>query len=77
MTEEFDFDETINDEWIKLLDYVKENFSDDYDAIEDMRAKHGKLLKQLFEQGYRSGWNDATNVITESLTDRTEFTRPN
>ena len=67
MTEEFDIDEAINDEWGKLLDYIEENFSSDYNTIEGMHAEHGKLLKQLFEQGYRSGWNNATNIIRESL----------
>ena len=67
MTEEFDIDEAINDEWGKLLDYIEENFSGDYDTLKGMQVKHGKLMKQLFEQGYRSGWNGATGVLSEGL----------
>ena len=79
MTEEFNIDEAINDEWIKLLDYIEENFSSDYHTIEGMHAEHGKLLKQLFEQGYRSGWNDATGVLSKGLEefDEIEVTRLN
>jgi hypothetical protein len=67
MTEEFDIDEAINDEWGKLLDYIEENFSGSYKTLKDMQVKHGKLMKQLFEQGYRSGWNGATGVLSEGL----------
>jgi hypothetical protein len=79
MTEEFNIDEAINDEWGKLLDYIEENFPVDYATLKGMHAKHGKLLKQLFEQGYRSGWNGATEVLSEGLEepDETEVTRLN
>ena len=67
MTEEFNIDEAINDEWGKLLDYIEENFSGSYKTLKDMQVKHGKLMKQLFEQGYRSGWNGATGVLSENI----------
>ena len=52
MTEEFDFDETINDEWIKLLDYVKENFSDDYEDIDALytTGKEFDIGKKIIEK---------------------------
>ena len=79
MTEEFDIDEAINDEWGKLLDYIEENFSGSYKTLKDMQVKHGKLMKQLFEQGYRSGWNGATGVLSKGLEefDEIEVTRLN
>ena len=67
MTKELDVKEEINDEWVKLLNHLKENFPDDYKTLRHMNKKYGETSKQLFEQGYRSGWNSATNIVKESL----------
>ena len=67
MTKESDIKEEINNEWVELLNHLKENFSVDYNTLQHMNKKHGELSKQLFEQGYRSGWNGATDTIKESI----------
>jgi len=62
-----DVSKDINDEWIKLLNHVGEIAPDDLVKIQDMNEKYGVVPKNLFEQGYRSGWNSATSIIQEQL----------
>jgi len=67
MTKKLDVKEEINNEWVKLLNHLKENFPDDYKTLRHMNKKYGETPKRLFEQGYRSGWNGATDIIKESV----------
>ena len=67
MTREVDVKEEINDEWVKLLNHLKENFPADYKTMRHMNKKYGEIPKRLFEQGYRSGWNGATDIIEKSV----------
>jgi hypothetical protein len=62
-----DVSKDINDEWIKLLNHVGEIAPDDLVKIQDMKEKYCVVPKNLFEQGYRSGWNSATSTIQEQL----------
>mgnify|MGYP003123472123 CR=1 FL=1 len=57
----------INDEWIKLLDYIGKVAPDDLKKIQSMNEKYGGIPKNLFEQGYRSGFNSATSFMRESI----------
>jgi hypothetical protein len=57
----------INDEWIKLLNYIGEVAPDDLEKIQSMNEKYGGIPKNLFEQGYRSGFNSATSFMRESI----------
>ena len=67
MTREIDVKEEINDEWVKLLNHIEKNFPDDYKTLRQLIEISGETPKQLFEQGYRSGWNGATAIIKESV----------
>jgi hypothetical protein len=65
-----DVSKDINNEWIKLLNHIGEIAPDDLVKIQDMNEKYGvvpKVIADLFEQGYRSGWNSATSIIQEQL----------
>jgi hypothetical protein len=69
MTKEIDVDKEINDEWDKLRAYIKENYPDDFNKMLRMCDEYGLLPKQLFEQGYRSGFNYVSNMVTDSIAD--------
>tara|TARA_Y100001951_G_scaffold101973_1_gene107830 strand:+ start:381 stop:653 length:273 start_codon:yes stop_codon:yes gene_type:complete len=69
MTEEIDVDKEINDEWDKFRAYIKKNYPDDFNKILRMCNEYGLLPKQLFEQGYRSGFRYVTSLVTDSLVD--------
>jgi hypothetical protein len=62
-----DVNKNVNDEWIKLLNYVGEVAPDDLVKIQNINEKYGELPKNLFEQGYRSGFNMATSFIHEAV----------
>jgi len=62
-----DINKDVNDEWIKLLNHVGKIAPDDLVKIQSMNEKYGEMPKNLFEQGYRSGWNSATSIIQEQL----------
>ena len=57
----------VNDEWIKLLDYIGKVAPDDLIEIQNMNKKYGKLPKNLFEQGFRSGFNMAAIVMRRTM----------
>jgi len=58
---------SVNDEWIKLLNQVGKVAPDDLVKIQTMNEEYGELPKNLFEQGYRSGFNVAAILMTESI----------
>ena len=58
---------SVNDEWIKLLDHIGKVAPDDLVGIQNMNEEYGKLPKNLFEQGYRSGFNIAAIIMRESI----------
>ena len=57
----------VNDEWIKLLNYIGKVAPDDLVKIQSMNEKYGEVPKRLFEQGYRSGVNLANSIIREKV----------
>ena len=58
---------SVNDEWIKLLNQVGQAAPDDLVKIQTMNEEYGELPKNLFEQGYRSGFNIAAIIMRESI----------
>ena len=62
-----DVNKDINDEWIKLLNQVRKVAPDDLVKIQNMNEEYGELPKNLFEQGYRSGFNRAAIIMRESI----------
>jgi hypothetical protein len=58
---------SVNDEWIKLLNQVRKVAPDDLVKIQNMNEEYGELPKNLFEQGYRSGFNIAAIIMRESI----------
>jgi hypothetical protein len=58
---------SVNDEWIKLLNQVGKVAPDDLVKIQTMNEEYGELPKNLFEQGYRSGFNIAAIIMRESI----------
>ena len=58
---------SVNDEWIKLLNQVGKVAPDDLIKIQTMNEEYGELPKNLFEQGYRSGFNIAAIIMRESI----------
>ena len=58
---------SVNDEWIKLLNQVRKVAPDDLIKIQTMNEEYGELPKNLFEQGYRSGFNIAAIIMRESI----------
>ena len=62
-----DVNKDINDEWIKLLNQVRKVAPDDLIKIQTMNEEYGELPKNLFEQGYRSGFNIAAIIMRESI----------
>jgi hypothetical protein len=62
-----DVNKDINDEWIKLLNQVRKVAPDDLVKIQTMNEEYGELPKNLFEQGYRSGFNIAAIIMRESI----------
>jgi hypothetical protein len=62
-----DINKNINDKWIELLNHVGEIAPDDLVKIQDMNEKYGLVPKNLFEQGYHSGWNSASSIIWDQL----------
>lgn len=58
---------SVNDEWIKLLDYIGKVAPDDLVEIQKMNEEYGKLPKNLFEQGYRSGFNVAAILMKKTM----------
>ena len=72
MTKEIDIDKEINDEWDKLRAYIKEHYPDDFNKIIRMCDEYDLLPKQLFEQGYRSGFNYVSNMVADSMDDTIE-----
>ena len=58
---------SVNDEWIKLLNQVGKVAPDDLVKIQTMNEEYGELPKNLFEQGYRSGFNRAAIIMRESI----------
>ena len=62
-----DVNKDINDEWIKLLNQVRKVAPDDLIKIQNMNEEYGELPKNLFEQGYRSGFNRAAIIMRESI----------
>ena len=62
-----DVNKDINDEWIKLLNQVRKVAPDDLVKIQNMNEEYGELPKNLFEQGYRSGFNIAAIIMRESI----------
>ena len=69
MTEEIDIDKEVSEEWDKFCVYLKKNYPDDFNNIIRMCDEYGLLPRQLFEQGYRSGFNYVSNMVTNSLAD--------
>mgnify|MGYP003646501230 CR=1 FL=1 len=58
---------SVNDEWIKLLNQVRKVAPDDLVKIQNMNEEYGELPKNLFEQGYRSGFNMAAIVMRRTM----------
>ena len=69
MMDEIDVDKEINEEWDKLRAYIKERYPDNSKSIDRMCKKYGAIPKQLFEQGYRSGFNYVSDMVRDSLSD--------
>ena len=57
----------VNDEWIKLLNQVGKVAPDDLVKIQNMNEEYGELPKNLFTQGFRSGFNIAAIIMRESI----------
>ena len=62
-----DVNKDINDEWIKLLNQVRKVAPDDLVKIQNMNEEYGELPKNLFEQGYRSGFNVAAILMRKTM----------
>jgi len=58
---------SVNDEWIKLLNQVGKVAPDDLVKIQTMNEEYGELPKNLFEQGYRSGFNVAAILMRKTM----------
>jgi len=57
----------VNDEWIKLLNQVGKVAPDDLVKIQNMNEEYGEIPKNLFEQGFRSGFNTAATMMRDSI----------
>ena len=62
-----DVNKDINDEWIKLLNHVGKIAPDDLVKIQNMNEEYGEIPKNLFEQGYRSGFNVAAILMRKTM----------
>lgn len=69
MTDTFDVERKIHDEWIKLINHIADNFPDDLAEIQQMNKDYGELPKRFFEQGYRTGFNHAAKIVRDAMYD--------
>ena len=60
-----DLERDIHDSWIKLLNHISNNFPEDLPMMQELNEKYGDTPKNIFEQGYRTGFRKAVALIHE------------
>ena len=65
---EYDAQEDVNNEWDKLIAHIREKYPNDFRVLKRMSRDYKKLPKNLFEQGYRSGFNSGAKNVIKQLT---------
>ena len=58
-----DLERDIHDSWIKLLNHISNNFPEDLPMMQELNEKYGDTPKNIFEQGYRTGFRKAVALI--------------
>ena len=56
-------DRDIHDSWIKLLNHIADNFPEDLPMMQELNEKYGDTPKNIFEQGYRTGFRKAVALM--------------
>jgi len=56
-------DRDVHDSWIKLLNHIADNFPEDLPMMQELNEKYGNTPKDIFEQGYRTGFNKAVALM--------------
>jgi len=69
MTDTFDVERNIHDEWIKLMNYIADNSPDELAEVQQMNRDYGEYPKRFFQQGYRTGFHHAAKLAVEALAD--------
>jgi hypothetical protein len=58
-----DLEKDIHDSWIKLLNHISNNFPEDLPMMQELNEKYGNTPKNIFEQGYRTGFRKAVALM--------------
>ncbi len=53
---DIDLERDVHDSWIKLLNHIADDFPEDLPMMQELNEKYGNTPKDIFEQGYRTGF---------------------
>lgn len=69
MTDEYDVERKIHDEWIKLMNYIADHSPDELADVQQMNKDYGEFPKRFFQQGYRTGFHHAAKMAVDAMYD--------